>query len=166
MLIFFTSSLRLSLDELKNYAKDWKMVVLTSLFMLVFLPVAMWLPPRIFAPDWALPFLIVGAMPTGMTNSVDRGILRRKNDACARHYRFTSLACAVHDPTCFPIPHWQNSSDSCAETFSRPSIHDRPAVRRRRVCTTQSEKFVKKTRFLVAANFHYRVWRSGSRNRC
>ncbi len=67
MLIFFTSSLRLSLNELKNYAKDWKMVALTSLFMLVFLPVAMWLPPRIFAPDWALPFLIVGAMPTGMT---------------------------------------------------------------------------------------------------
>ncbi|MBU1630005.1 bile acid:sodium symporter [Patescibacteria group bacterium] len=67
ILIFFTSSLRLSLDELKNYAKDWKMVALTSAFMLVFLPVAMWLPPRIFAPDWALPFLIVGAMPTGMT---------------------------------------------------------------------------------------------------
>ncbi|MBI4139256.1 bile acid:sodium symporter, partial [Candidatus Uhrbacteria bacterium] len=67
MLIFFTSSLRLSLEELADYAKDWRMVLLTTLFMLVFLPVAMWLPPRIFAPDWALPFLIVGAMPTGMT---------------------------------------------------------------------------------------------------
>jgi predicted Na+-dependent transporter len=67
ILIFFTSSLRLSLDELTEYLKDWKMVLLTSAFMLVFLPVAMWLPPRIFAPDWALPFLIVGAMPTGMT---------------------------------------------------------------------------------------------------
>ncbi len=67
MLIFFTSSLRLSFDELKEYAKDWKMVLLTTFFMLVFMPVAMWLPPKLFAPDWALPFLIVGAMPTGMT---------------------------------------------------------------------------------------------------
>jgi BASS family bile acid:Na+ symporter len=67
MAIFFTSSLRLSLDELLSYAKDWKMVALSTFFMLVFLPFAMWLPPRIFAPDWALPFLIVGAMPTGMT---------------------------------------------------------------------------------------------------
>jgi BASS family bile acid:Na+ symporter len=67
MLIFFTSSLRLSLSELTGYAKDWKMLTLATAFMLVFLPVAMWLPARIFAEDWALPFLIVGAMPTGMT---------------------------------------------------------------------------------------------------
>ncbi|MFH1621213.1 MAG: bile acid:sodium symporter [Patescibacteria group bacterium] len=67
ILIFFTSSLRLSFDELKEYAKDWKMVLLTTFFMLVFMPIAMWFPPSLFAPDWALPFLIVGAMPTGMT---------------------------------------------------------------------------------------------------
>ncbi|MFH1078123.1 MAG: bile acid:sodium symporter [Patescibacteria group bacterium] len=67
MLIFFTSSLRLSFGELVTYAKDWKMALLATFFMLVFMPVAMWLPPRFFAPDWALPFLIVGAMPTGMT---------------------------------------------------------------------------------------------------
>jgi BASS family bile acid:Na+ symporter len=67
ILIFFTSSLRLSFDELKEYAKDWRMILLTTLFMLVFLPVAMWIPARIFAPEWALPFLIVGAMPTGIT---------------------------------------------------------------------------------------------------
>lgn len=67
ILIFFTSSLRLSFNELKGYAKDWKMLAVTSFFMLVFLPIAMWFPAHIFAPDWALPFLIVGAMPTGMT---------------------------------------------------------------------------------------------------
>lgn len=67
MLIFFTSSLRLSLDELAEYAKDWKMLSLTSFFKLIFLPFAMWLPCAIFAPEWALPFLIVGAVPTGMT---------------------------------------------------------------------------------------------------
>jgi BASS family bile acid:Na+ symporter len=67
MLIFFTSSLRLSIHELTEYAKDWKMMTLTSFFKLIFLPIAMWLPCALFAPDWALPFLIVGAVPTGMT---------------------------------------------------------------------------------------------------
>lgn len=67
ILIFFTSSLRLSLNELLGFAKDWRMLLLTSSFMLIFLPIVMWLPPRIFAPEWALAFLIVGAMPTGMT---------------------------------------------------------------------------------------------------
>ncbi|MBU1348685.1 bile acid:sodium symporter [Patescibacteria group bacterium] len=67
VLIFFTSSLRLSLNELLAYAKDWKMAALAAFFMLVFMPIAMWIPPRVFAEDWALPFLIVGAMPTGMT---------------------------------------------------------------------------------------------------
>ncbi len=67
MLIFFTSSLRLSGKEILRYAKDWKMLILATLFMLVFMPVAMWFPPSLFAPEWAIPFLIVGAMPTGMT---------------------------------------------------------------------------------------------------
>jgi len=67
MTIFFTSSLRLGLHELQNYARDWKMLVLSNLVMLIFMPLAMWLPTSLFAPDWALPFLIVGAMPTGLT---------------------------------------------------------------------------------------------------
>lgn len=67
MVIFFTSSIRLEMDELIGYAKDWKMLVVSNLIMLILLPLAMWIPLAWFAPDWALAFLIVGAMPTGLT---------------------------------------------------------------------------------------------------
>ncbi|MBI5654164.1 bile acid:sodium symporter [Candidatus Uhrbacteria bacterium] len=67
MLIFFVSSLRLDLGELTSYVKDWKMLSVSNLIMLVLMPLAMWLPCWVFAPDWALAFLIVGAAPTGLT---------------------------------------------------------------------------------------------------
>ncbi|MFA6446814.1 MAG: bile acid:sodium symporter [Patescibacteria group bacterium] len=67
MLIFFTSSLRLDFKEMVGYAKDWKMLALANGFMLLFLPIAMWLPAKTFSPEWATAFLITGAMPTGMT---------------------------------------------------------------------------------------------------
>lgn len=67
MAIFFTSSLRLSLHEVSGYAKDWKLLLIANGLMLIFLPLAVWLPSALFAPEWALPFLIVNAMPTGLT---------------------------------------------------------------------------------------------------
>ncbi len=67
MMIFLVSSLRLDLGELKSYVKDWKMLTVTNLNMLVLMPLGMWLPCWLFAPDWALAFLIVGAAPTGLT---------------------------------------------------------------------------------------------------
>ncbi len=65
--IFFLSALRIRPQEIAGYARDWKMHLLTSGFMLVALPVAVYLPLSVFAPDWALPFLIAMAAPTGMT---------------------------------------------------------------------------------------------------
>lgn len=67
MLIFFTSSLRMEASELFAYVRDWKMLIIANVFMLILMPIAMWLPLEAFAPDWALAFLIVGAMPTGLT---------------------------------------------------------------------------------------------------
>lgn len=67
MMIFLVSSLRLDLGELESYVKDWKMLSVTNLIMLVLMPLGMWLPCWLFAPDWALAFLIVGAAPTGLT---------------------------------------------------------------------------------------------------
>ena len=67
MLIFLVSSLRLDLRELKSYIKDWKMLSVTNLIMLVLMPLGMWLPCWLFAPEWALAFLIVGSAPTGLT---------------------------------------------------------------------------------------------------
>ncbi len=67
ILIFFVSSLRLNINEIIAYGKDWKMLLLSNSFMLVFLPLLLWAPCAAFAPDWAMAFLIMGAMPTGMT---------------------------------------------------------------------------------------------------
>lgn len=67
ILVFFFSSLRLSLTEVVSYAKDWRMLAVTSIFMLVVLPFALFIPALPFGQDWAVALLILGAMPTGMT---------------------------------------------------------------------------------------------------
>ncbi|MFA6161446.1 MAG: bile acid:sodium symporter [Patescibacteria group bacterium] len=103
MLIFFTSSLRLNLKELTGYAKDWKMMLLAGGFMLVFLPFAMWLPPRVFAPDWAMAFLIMGAMPTGMTIALIADLFGGKTSLALVVTAITSLLAPVTIPLVFWI---------------------------------------------------------------
>lgn len=67
ILVFFFSSLRLSLEEILNYGKDWRLLFVTAFYMLLLLPFALFLPVRFFAYDWSVALLIMGAMPTGMT---------------------------------------------------------------------------------------------------
>lgn len=101
MLIFFTSSLRLNMKELTGYAKDWKMLAVSSGFMLIFLPLAMWLPPAAFAPDWALAFLIVGAMPTGMTIALIADLFGGKTSLALVITAITSLLAPLTIPLIF-----------------------------------------------------------------
>ncbi|MBP9762891.1 bile acid:sodium symporter [Patescibacteria group bacterium] len=67
MAVFFTSSLRLSLPALLKYAKDWRMLLIANSFMLIVIPLALFVPLQFLSHDWALSFLIAGVMPTGMT---------------------------------------------------------------------------------------------------
>ncbi len=67
ILVFFFSSLRLSFNEIYGYVKDWRMIALTSVYMLVVLPFAFYLPALPFSNEWAVALLILGAVPTGMT---------------------------------------------------------------------------------------------------
>ncbi|MDD5437614.1 MAG: bile acid:sodium symporter [Patescibacteria group bacterium] len=101
MLIFFTSSLRLNLKELMGYAKDWKMMAMATAFMLVFLPLAMWLPPAVFSPDWALAFLIMGAMPTGMTIALIADLFGGKTSLALVVTAATSLLAPITIPVVF-----------------------------------------------------------------
>ncbi len=117
MLIFFTSSLRLSLSELVTYAKDWRMLVLTSIFMLVFMPIAMWLPPRIFAEEWALPFLIVGAMPTGMTIALIADFFGGKTTLALVITAATSLLAPFSVPLIFQLLIGQSIPIPTAQLF-------------------------------------------------
>jgi BASS family bile acid:Na+ symporter len=66
-LVFFFSSLRLSLGEVLSYAKDWRMLVITTLYMLVIMPFALFIPTSFLSQEWSVALLILGAMPTGMT---------------------------------------------------------------------------------------------------
>ncbi len=67
ILVFFFSSLRLSLGEVVSYAKDWRMVLITALYMLVIMPFALFVPTSFLSREWSVALLILGAMPTGMT---------------------------------------------------------------------------------------------------
>jgi len=101
MLIFFTSSLRLDLKELTGYAKDWKLMGSSSIFMLIFLPLAMWLPCYLFAPDWAMAFLIMGAMPTGMTIALIADLFGGKTSLALVITAVTSLLAPLTIPLVF-----------------------------------------------------------------
>jgi len=102
MAIFFTSSLRLGLDELLGYARDWKMLALSNFVMLIFMPLAMWLPTWAFARDWALPFLIVGAMPTGLTIALIADLFGGKQSLAMLVSATTSLLA----PFTIPLVFW------------------------------------------------------------
>ncbi len=67
ILVFFTSSLRLTLKEIITYGRDWRMLLIVNLYMLVILPLALYLPAVFFDRTWAIAFLIVGSVPAGMT---------------------------------------------------------------------------------------------------
>ncbi len=67
ILVFFFSSLRLSLGEVVSYARDWRMLVITTLYMLVIMPFALFIPTSFLSQEWSVALLILGAMPTGMT---------------------------------------------------------------------------------------------------
>lgn len=75
ILVFFTSSLRLSIDEIRGYARDSRLMLWANVFMLFILPLALYMPVAALGHffhlpwlnDWALALLIFGSVPTGMT---------------------------------------------------------------------------------------------------
>lgn len=66
-IIFFFSALKIDLKEVIKYFSDKKMIVVVNLFMLFFLPVTVYYLTRAVYPDLAIAFLILAAMPCGMT---------------------------------------------------------------------------------------------------
>src|SRR3989338_5338777 len=54
-IIFFLSSLKLDIHELKKEAKNFRPVIMVNLYMLVLFPIATTLLAKIFVPDYALP---------------------------------------------------------------------------------------------------------------
>ncbi len=103
VIVFFTSSLRLSIKELTGYLKDWRMLLIATLFMLVVLPLALFMPAKYLAPDWALALLIMGAMPTGMTIALIADYFGGKTALALLITASTSLLAPITIPFIFKI---------------------------------------------------------------
>ncbi|MEI7740889.1 MAG: bile acid:sodium symporter [bacterium] len=102
-LIFFLSALRIDINDLKKYTLDWKMNLLAAFFMLVFLPVAVYLPLKYFAPHWALAFLIALAGPTGMTIALVADFFHGKTSLALVISVVTSILAPFTMPIVFQI---------------------------------------------------------------
>lgn len=101
--VFFTSSLRLNTKELIGYAKDWRMLLISNLFMLVILPFALYFPALAFSQEWALALLILGAMPTGMTIALVADFFGGKTSLALVITATTSLLAPLTIPIIFKI---------------------------------------------------------------
>lgn len=67
-IIFFLTSLKLDPKEMLKEAHDIKMIVLSTVFMLLALPTITYLVVSVIAPPLAIPLMLLAAMPSGMTS--------------------------------------------------------------------------------------------------
>lgn len=67
-IIFFLSSLKLDARLLLTEAKRPRTIVLVNIYMLILYPAAVFLLAKFLAPQYALPLLLLAAMPAGMTS--------------------------------------------------------------------------------------------------
>ena len=66
-IIMFATGLRLDYRELFKEMRDWRTILLGTSMKLVIIPFLIMIPLSMFAPQWSLPFIIAGTMPTGLT---------------------------------------------------------------------------------------------------
>ncbi|MEW6617552.1 MAG: bile acid:sodium symporter [Patescibacteria group bacterium] len=67
-IIFFFSALKINLKEAFLYFSDFKMVIVSNIFMLIALPAITYVIMQFIYPPLAVAFLILAAMPSGMTS--------------------------------------------------------------------------------------------------
>ena len=101
MSVFFFSSLRLSIHEMLDYARDWRMMTIANVFKLVIIPLAISIPFLYLAPDWGLALLIVGAVPTGMTIALIADFFGGKTSLALLLSAMTSLLAPLTVPLIF-----------------------------------------------------------------
>lgn len=67
-IIFFLSALKIDVKDFKRDTTDWKMLAVVNLWMLFALPVIVFMFTRLLAPEFTMAFVILAAMPAGMTS--------------------------------------------------------------------------------------------------
>jgi predicted Na+-dependent transporter len=65
--IFFISCLKIDVKTVLSHFKDWKMLALANLLMLIIFPLAVWLVSSIYPTDFGFALFLLAAMPVGMT---------------------------------------------------------------------------------------------------
>lgn len=65
--ICFLSALKLDMTTIESSLKDVKMLVVANTLMLILFPVAIYYLTQLIFPQYAIAFMILAAMPTGMT---------------------------------------------------------------------------------------------------
>lgn len=73
--IFFLSSLKIDLHNVTHEARAWPTILLVNLFMLIVLPMLVFLAATFSIPALALPLLLLAAMPAGMTSPLFAQVL-------------------------------------------------------------------------------------------
>jgi BASS family bile acid:Na+ symporter len=68
--MFFLSALKINLQETVNYFKDRLMLIEVNFFVLIGLPVLVYYFTSFVYPELAIPFLLLAAMPSGMTDAL------------------------------------------------------------------------------------------------
>lgn len=66
-IIFFLSSLKINLDDIKNALKDVKGLIIVNAFMMIVLPLIFYFLGLAIIPSLAIAFMLLAAMPSGMT---------------------------------------------------------------------------------------------------
>lgn len=66
--IFFFSALKIDIHEVISYLSDFKMVIISNVFMLILLPAFVYVVMQFVYSPLAVAFLILAAMPSGMTS--------------------------------------------------------------------------------------------------
>lgn len=66
--IFFLSALRLELGVVLSHLRDAKVLLIVNALMLIVFPAVVYLVAQAVAPQYALAFLLLAAMPAGMTS--------------------------------------------------------------------------------------------------
>lgn len=67
-IVFFLTSLKLEPKNIFKHAKDWRVLVVANLFMLIVLPVAVFFLANLLVPSLAVALMLLAAMPSGMTS--------------------------------------------------------------------------------------------------
>ena len=74
--IFFLSSLKINIHEIRSALHHWKTILAATFFMLILLPLGSYFLALWIFPPIAIPILLLAAMPSGMTSPLLVSLIR------------------------------------------------------------------------------------------